>query len=270
MILKQRTFNRGGGYDSYPLTQTAFTLAEGATHVAIQHNNRKAAFTLAEVLITLAVIGIVATMTIPNLVQSYKKKEVETKLVKFYSTINQAIKLSEVDNGDAKTWDEFTMETIERDDGTKYYKSDIKFVEKYFAPYIKNLKLSLPENTAGSTYPVMEFYDGSAVIFRPSSTSIHYFIDQKALNDFLKFQIKSDGTYTYKKLIGTKMFTFQYFPKEGRIEPWRWGCQGTDEELRNNNEMGCKKEGTTNEPACCTELIRRNGWKIPDDYPFKF
>ena len=30
-------------------------------------------FTLAEVLITLAIIGIVATLTIPNLIQSYKK-----------------------------------------------------------------------------------------------------------------------------------------------------------------------------------------------------
>ena len=47
----------------------AFTLAEGATHVARWNNSRKIAFTLAEVLITLGIIGIVAAMTMPVLIQ---------------------------------------------------------------------------------------------------------------------------------------------------------------------------------------------------------
>ena len=64
------------------------------------------AFTLAEVLITLGIIGVVAAMTIPTLVQSYKKKVVESRLVKFYSTMQQAIKLSEIENGPISTWDE--------------------------------------------------------------------------------------------------------------------------------------------------------------------
>ena len=41
-----------------------FTMAEGATHVVNCNNNRKIAFTLAEVLITLGVIGVVAAITI--------------------------------------------------------------------------------------------------------------------------------------------------------------------------------------------------------------
>ena len=45
-----------------------FTLAEGATHVDICNNTRRTAFTLAEVLITLAIIGVVAAMTIPTLI----------------------------------------------------------------------------------------------------------------------------------------------------------------------------------------------------------
>ncbi len=38
------------------------------------------AFTLAEVLITLGIIGIVAAMTIPNIINGYNKKVVETRL----------------------------------------------------------------------------------------------------------------------------------------------------------------------------------------------
>ena len=58
----------------------AFTLAEGATHVATCGNNRKVAFTLAEVLITLGIIGVVAAMTMPSLIQNYQEKATVTKL----------------------------------------------------------------------------------------------------------------------------------------------------------------------------------------------
>ncbi|MDR1327933.1 MAG: type II secretion system GspH family protein, partial [Heliobacteriaceae bacterium] len=67
----------------------AFTLA-GATHVDMQHNIRKNAFTLAEVLITLGIIGIVAALTMPGLIANHKEKETVTKLRKVYSSIQQA------------------------------------------------------------------------------------------------------------------------------------------------------------------------------------
>ena len=50
------------------MKRIAFTLAEGATHVDMSDNIRRVAFTLAEVLITLAIIGVVAAMTIPTLI----------------------------------------------------------------------------------------------------------------------------------------------------------------------------------------------------------
>ena len=57
-------------------------------------------FTLAEVLITLGIIGIIAAMTLPTVIQKYRKQEVETKLAKFYSVMNQALKLSISENGE--------------------------------------------------------------------------------------------------------------------------------------------------------------------------
>lgn len=59
-------------------------------------------FTLAEVLITLGIIGVVAAMTLPALIQKNNNKVVETRLKKFYSAINQAIMLAENDYGDKK------------------------------------------------------------------------------------------------------------------------------------------------------------------------
>ena len=57
--------------------------------------NKKLAFTLAEVLITLGIIGVVAAMTIPNLISSYRKKQIEIQTKVTYSTIQQALRFAE-------------------------------------------------------------------------------------------------------------------------------------------------------------------------------
>ena len=50
-----------------------FTPAEGATHADMFKGSHKNAFTLAEVLITLGIIGVVAAMTLPAVIQNYRK-----------------------------------------------------------------------------------------------------------------------------------------------------------------------------------------------------
>ena len=62
-------------------------------------------FTLAEVLITLGIIGIVAAMTLPALTANYRKQVLVTRMQKFYTVFNQAIKMSELANGELDTWD---------------------------------------------------------------------------------------------------------------------------------------------------------------------
>ncbi|MDD3594602.1 MAG: type II secretion system protein [Candidatus Gastranaerophilales bacterium] len=62
------------------------------------------AFTLAEVLITLLVIGVLAMTTIPSLLQSWEERETITKLKKTYSILQQAYQLAVVENGSPSTW----------------------------------------------------------------------------------------------------------------------------------------------------------------------
>jgi len=58
----------------------------------------KSAFTLAEVLITLAIVGVIASLTIPTLLQNTKKEEYVAGLKKSYSVLSQAYKLLESEN----------------------------------------------------------------------------------------------------------------------------------------------------------------------------
>ena len=51
----------------------------------------KTGFTLSEVLITLGIIGVVAALTIPSVVNNYKKQQFRTGLKKEYSVLLQTL-----------------------------------------------------------------------------------------------------------------------------------------------------------------------------------
>ena len=59
---------------------------------------KKAAFTLAEVLITLGIVGVVAAMTIPSLMNTYKAHRLRAQFLKSYSTVQQVFKQMEADD----------------------------------------------------------------------------------------------------------------------------------------------------------------------------
>ena len=56
-------------------------------------------FTMAEVLITLGIIGIIAAMTLPNLIGNYKMKTYEVAFKKQYALLQNTMNLLTVENG---------------------------------------------------------------------------------------------------------------------------------------------------------------------------
>ena len=80
-----------------------FTLAEGATHAGIFAKKRQVAFTLAEVLITLGIIGVVAAMALPALINNARNKQFEAGLKKSYSVISQAFEMYQAKTGERAT-----------------------------------------------------------------------------------------------------------------------------------------------------------------------
>lgn len=56
---------------------------------------KKGAFTLAEVLITLGIIGVVATMTLPLLIQNYQQSVINQQFKRAYSQLSNALVLVE-------------------------------------------------------------------------------------------------------------------------------------------------------------------------------
>ena len=65
--------------------------------------SKHAAFTMAEVLITLGIIGVVAAMTLPALINNAQNKELEEGLKRSYSVLSQALDMYYAQNGERLT-----------------------------------------------------------------------------------------------------------------------------------------------------------------------
>ncbi len=66
---------------------------------------RNMAFTLAEVLITLGIIGVVAAMTMPSLIQKYQEKVTVAKLKKVYNIMSNGYIRAKSDYGTMDMWE---------------------------------------------------------------------------------------------------------------------------------------------------------------------
>ncbi|MBP3925017.1 type II secretion system protein [bacterium] len=91
---------------------------------------RKTAFTLAEVLITLGIIGVVAAMTMPTLIQKHQERVTVNKVKKFYSVMSQAQLLAIKDHGYLDEWDVSDGRT----------KESAEKLAEYLKPYLKIAK----------------------------------------------------------------------------------------------------------------------------------
>lgn len=63
---------------------------ENLCSLFLPHDTRYSGFTLAEVLVTLGIIGVVSAMTIPTLIQNHQRKVYVTQLHKIYNELQQA------------------------------------------------------------------------------------------------------------------------------------------------------------------------------------
>ncbi len=207
---------------------------------------RMRGFTLAEVLITLGIIGVVAALAIPTLISNNNKRVVETRLAKFYSSINQSLELSEVENGPKEKWSAMSS-----------FEHPCDWYNKYLADYSKTIEIKPYDEKCLISYP-----DGSLL----SLTTNHFHFIPKAKDLDNSILGKTSFLFYYNPAPTSNLTLSKWTINKG-IEPYKFRWDGTEDYLRNDSEYGCS-EGKGG--VYCTALIQYYGWKIPDDYPFKF
>ena len=149
------------------------------SHFTSHFSLKRPAFTLAEVLITLGIIGVVAAMTMPSLIQNYQVKETVSRLKKFTSIMNNTILMAKNDYGEIDSWD-FILST--NDENNNANASTVEgldnFIKKYMLPYLKYTEhhklnesgISYKPTALGGTVfsglvtPMIKLTDGISVI----------------------------------------------------------------------------------------------------------
>ena len=125
----------------------------------------KRGFTLAEVLITLGIIGTVAALTLPVLVEKHLKNVTATRLKAFNSIMAQAFQRAKLEYGDWNNWESnnFGESGSLKGDGEK----QLLWLQKYLLPYIKTTEtiakgkyaiVALPNGSGFSNYNSLYFF----------------------------------------------------------------------------------------------------------------
>ena len=205
-------------------------------------------------------------MTIPTLIANHKKKVVEVRLKKFYSTFMNALQISQAENGDFSTWN-FASQSIGTD---QTFKDNDEFFNNYFFQYMKGIKKCSPkeciditvdadDSTNGLNYSRYVFSDGSCFGIltggtRPANVNIHGWYDY---NCSAKPNIAGRDQFLFRMKLGSPSVyvPLQFINEEGKLST----------KSRSYLLEHCKEK-----PADCGALIQYDGWSVSKDYPLRF
>ena len=240
--------------------------------------NKKAAFTLAEVLITLGIIGVVAAITIPSFIANYQKHVTVVQLKKAYTVFSQALERSVQDNGEVEYWDWQNLDTANQNFGEKYILPYLKGVsDADMAVNWKSLDGSI-NNFGSNIFTGGNMYSTSdGMLFRFSG--LQYFNDPVNIRKtHLRVVIDINGRRGPNRY-GRDVFIFSIFPFyeafKGKLVPGT-NDQCGDGVIHNSKprdylvSQGCWtcKSDYSGTGYACAALIMKDGWQIKDDYPW--
>lgn len=177
------------------------------THLTNTPTKIKSAFTLAETLITLGIIGIVAAITIPNLIHTYQEKQTVAKLKETYSILQQAIRTAEENEGELAGL------------GIKYDEDGAKTIANHLLPYLKVAIDCGVEDTENKCV-VSDKYkqlNGSERMGYSSNKNFYKFV---LLNGTAVYLRGADAISSYN---GKNNIIGIYIDTNGKAKPNQWG-----------------------------------------------
>lgn len=225
--------------------------------------NKAMAFTLSEVLITLGIIGVVASLTIPGLVAKHQKSVHVNRMKQTYTILSNAFLMAQQEYGEPKGW-EWDNQNVTAENLTR-------FVEKYVIPYLSvSSKEGYHEAWEGSY--VCRLKNGTTLLFQfdgynkdqiPNGpitdiTTLRILVSHKnktsSFSEKYRDYSRSDYYINYNNTNGLQFSGYDagkprdYYLKDGKY--------------------ACNKNIEKNKRIHCAALIYYDGWQIKDDYPW--
>lgn len=248
-------------------------------------------FTLAEVLITLGIIGVVASMTISSVVSTFRKQQTVAMLKKAYTEINQALHMATVEHGPMDSWNLAYFDSAY--DRTSY------FFDYYIGPHLSVLNHEIPSTPVcwhdklytldggENTSWINGVSDARGCFTSVAGYMVHFWLHGGGSGAW--FIVDVNG-FKLPNTIGRDIFPFQAnwgseeFHSGSKLGLYPFGMHLIDElsrdELINGTDKfergsagaasNCKfGTGKKNAGGFCAAVIMMDGWEIRDDYPWK-
>ncbi len=227
------------------------------------------AFTLSEILITLGILGVVSTITMPTLISNYQKHVTVNQLKKTYSVLNQALQKSILENGDLSNWENI-------DNGEPEV--------NYLIPYLKVIDDKKNRiNLIRTSYKIMASNGNDASQFwtsglskgpyiLPDGTFLIFmnFFNYSAMYNALYIIVDLNGVKGPNR-IGRDVFVFTLSKAKPNIISSSGDTKTVDEILEGKNL--CPAKGVISGyqgyvGMGCSTIIMKDGWKIEKHYPW--
>ena len=236
---------------------------------------KRAAFTLAEVLITLGIIGVVAAMTIPSMIVKHQKQVTAKRLEQTYSILYQAVNHAQADYGDISSWGMVGSTSMDQDNPTQVQDLITSFADKYLVPYLKLTSSPLYSNNIarqGYVYPKTKDgrsynFNNAYILELPNSSTLFVSYNRSSSQNIYSLPIifvDINGKQG-PNIVGRDFFMFT-FDGADTMKLLPSGISLDRTTLKNK----CSKHtnGREFENLHCTALIMIDGWTIKDDYPW--
>ena len=212
---------------------------------------------MAEVLITLGIIGVVAALTLPSLIQKHQDQVLENQLKKMYSTLSQGIQKAMADDGVSHFYDTELFQSCTYPEQTS--NACAQMVKKYFnVAAVKTTTREYYDNIIQRKYG--EYIDGD------STKGLEVFYSR----DKSKRQMRSWGRYgtgnvlTYVLADGSE---FMFETSSTATSPYALFDFDTNGEKGPNTEgldiffLFIFDDGSID--AGYVRAIQKNNWKFP-------
>ena len=199
----------------------------------------------------------------PALISHHKKLETSARLKKFYTSMEQAIKLSEIDNGDSNEW--IKASTQKDENGDLDYEANGKvskeFFMTYLAPYFKYIKITDGQNftdadgnkTGSGTQGSVYLADGSKFAFNNGSC--------------MDIIFDTNGDKNPNQYGRDKFVFYMCFSDSAK----RSTCGNSNKALCTSRQRYNSREEIKNvcknSPYYCSGLLEYDSWEFKDDYP---
>ena len=225
---------------------------------------------MAEVLITLSILGVVIAMTLPSVVGKYQKIVATTQLKKIYNVIYNAYLMSVETNGESQGW-MFPMTP----EGTTVNKEQVEFFYNlYFAPFL-NFKSSSYER-----YKVYNFNgDDTKIELQQTIADNGYFVRNPdgmcmilwANNQYMVFTADLNCEKS-PNIVGKDVFDIfelYWMGDKTLVVPYLSSVQNRTQ-TRADLIESCKSHSFAGgAPGTCFSLFVYDGMEFKKDYPWR-